>query len=199
MNIPNLIKRIIWFDLDAYFLFTEPDRQFISSISPPSNGELVELDEVEEGVTKLLAFRPDQIKGLLYKRYQSGDRCFAFNNESGVKGYFWVGFGCSPKLDEFASCLKKEANPILLYDAYVDSSMRGRKIHPNLMAFSVKQVDPELRKNWFSFVGVKNLSALKNSRKFFKRHKLVYHVTFDVIGFKFNFYPKFQREDWHET
>lgn len=208
--IKNILRRAIRFDLDAYFLFSDslqPERfrqygnaypknltvDFYVVERPSEDALLINLCKeggyfgaTEQVIIKNLAATSEK-----------ADKCIVVKHENQYVAMSWVALGQAADWPSFAQVPLDRKSVGLLHLSYVKPKYRGHYLQ-RFLDFQRKNL---MAKHGFkqsvSFVGVRNISSMRNSMACNESFKLTYHFSVEVPVFKkINFFPKWNKESW---
>ena len=208
--IREAIRRAFYFDLDAYFMFSdrlngkwlheyaelrpeglEVDFHFVQS--PEDDTNLILL--CQEG--GYFGSSNEQIRNNLASSTARGDRCIVAKHRDQYVAMSWMATGSPLCWPSFARVPLKGHGTGLLHLSFVKSDYRGHYLQRFLDLQRKKYMFDQGLEQSFTFVGVKNLSSLKNCMACNEDFRLIFHLGLDIPIFgRRNFYPKWQREGW---
>lgn len=206
----SIFRRAFRFDVDAYFLFSDSLQsalftQYLNAypksltvnfhiVETPSEDELL-IDLCREGgyfgstdriIRKNLAATSDR-----------ADRCIVAKHENQYVAMSWVALGRIAEWPSFAQAPLAQKKPGLLHLSYVKPEYRGHYLQRFLDVQRKKLLLEHGFEQSVSFVGVNNLSSIRNSMACNESFKLMYHVSVEVpVLKKLNFFPKWNQESW---
>lgn len=127
----------------------------------------------------------------------SGDDCFAFWSADRVVAASWVGYPGSPFLKGFAPAYPLREGEVLRRTVFVDPEFRGS----HLQNFLGMQIDRYLFEEKgilhnIAYVGINNVASAINALRRYDTVSVVYHVEFEVLGRKWNWFPKLRHQRW---
>lgn len=206
----SILRRAFRFDFDAYFLFSDSlQRELLTQyasaypknlpvdfhiIENPSEDQLL-INLCKEG--DYFGSTDQVIKKNLTLASRREDRCIVAMHENQYVAMSWVSLGRSAEWPSFTQVPLTKKKSGLLHLSYVKPEYRGHC----LQRFLDLQRKHLLAEHGFeqsvSFVGVNNLSSVRNSMACNESFKLIYHFSVDVPGReKINFFPKWNKENW---
>jgi hypothetical protein len=208
--VKRIFRRALRFDLDAYFLFSDSlESELLAQYGnvfpqnltvdfhivdkPSEDTLLINLCKeggyfglTDQGVGKNLALTSGR-----------ADRCIVATHENQYVAMSWVALGRNAEWPSFAQVPLTEKSSGLLHLSYVKPEYRGHCLQRFLDLQRKKLLAEEGFKQSVSFVGVNNLSSVRNSMACNESFKLMYHLCVEIPGLKkINFFPKWNQEHW---
>ncbi|SNC74365.1 hypothetical protein SAMN04487881_2262 [Marinobacter sp. es.048] len=206
----SFLRRAFRFDLDAYFLFSDSLESGLLAeyanvypknltveyyiVEKPSEDALLiklckeggYLGSTDQLVRKNLALTSGRV-----------DRCIVAKHENQYVAMSWVALGQRVEWPPFAQVPLTQKSAGLLHLSYVKPEYRGHCLQRFLDLQRKKLLAEHGFEQSVSFVGVNNLSSVRNSMACNESFKLIYHLSFEVPGLKkINFFPKWNQENW---
>ena len=206
----RLLRRAFRFDLDAYFLFADSLKSELleqySNVYPKTL--TVDFYIVEKPAEDLLLINlckeggyfgsTDRVvrKNLALTSGRA-DRCIVAKHENQYVAMSWVALGRPSDWPSFAQAPLVQKSSGLLHLSYVKPEYRGHYLQRFLDLQRKKLLAEQGFEQSVSFVGVNNLSSVRNSMACNESFKLMYHLSVEVPGLKkINFFPKWNQENW---
>ncbi|MBU2955616.1 hypothetical protein [Marinobacter sp. F3R08] len=206
----RIFRRAFQFDLDAYFLFSDSLKRELlaqySGASPESLSakfKIVEKPSEDESLIDLckegdyFGSTDQAIKRNLALTSDREDKCIVAEHENQYVAMSWVSLGRKSLWPSFAQLPLSQENSGLLHLSYVKPEYRGHCLQRFLDLHRKHFLAEHGFAQSVSFVGVNNLSSVRNSMACNESFKLIYHVSVDIPGReKLNFFPKWNQEQW---
>lgn len=206
----SVFRRAFRFDVDAYFLFSDslqldlltqysnvyPNSLTIDFciVEQPSEDELL-IDLCKEG--GYFGSTDQVIRKNLAATSDRADKCIAAKHENQYVAMSWVALGQTADWPPFAQAPLVQKRSGLLHLSYVRPIYRGHYLQRFLDLQRKKLLAEHGFEQSVSFVGVSNLSSMRNSMACNESFKLMYHLSVEIpVLKKFNFFPKWNQENW---
>ena len=206
--IDQLLKRLYFFNIDAYFLFRK-------DISIPSGAEITddsystrEITSIEDPDFERLCVlwneayhENDQVasntgRKELTELLMNGDVCCCLMYGQEPVGMGWLSMLNSQKLPDFSTCLKGMTDAGLNHHDYITKRHRGKGLLSRIHYQQEKTLRQREKKQYYTFVGVNNFASVRQHFKTQDEYKLIYHVKIDIPFFSFNLYPSYRSSGW---
>tara|TARA_R110000850_G_scaffold264954_2_gene394289 strand:- start:6710 stop:7381 length:672 start_codon:yes stop_codon:yes gene_type:complete len=206
----SILRRAFRFDVDAYFLFSDSlQSELIAHYSNAHPKSLtVDFYIVEKPSEDTLLINlckeggyfgtTDQlIRKNLAATSDRADKCIVAKHESQYVAMSWVALGRPSDWPSFAQAPLVQKSSGLLHLSYVKPEYRGHYLQRFLDLQRKKLLAEHRFEKAVSFVGVSNLSSMRNSMACNESFKLTYHFSVEIpVLKKLNFFPKWNQENW---
>ncbi len=206
----RILRRVFRFDLDAYFLFSDSLESALlaqyANICPKNL--TVDFYIVEKPAEDLLLINlckeggyfgstDQEVRKNLALTSGRADRCIVAKRQNQYVAMSWVALGRNAEWPSFAQVPLVQKGSGLLHLSYVKTEYRGHCLQRFLDLQRKKLLVEHGFEQSVSFVGVNNLSSVRNSMACNESFKLMYHLCVEIPGLKkINFFPKWNQEHW---
>ncbi len=204
----NLLNRILYYNLDAYFIFVLSLSNFVDE---PGSDEIVFDDVVVREYTDddfdvLINFicanqnfgkTEREAKIELGWRFAHDYHCVIALVGGQVIGMGWFCISSQVNWPDFARFPDLPEKSGLLLTDFVQINYRGRGIHKAILTLRKKFIKDKGLLNAISFVGVKNFSSVRNYLYICDYYRLTYYLSINFPkGIKFSTFLNKKREKW---
>ena len=208
--VKSILRRAFRFDFDAYFLFSDSLQpglfaQYSNAypksltvdfyiVEKPSEDTLL-INLCKEG--GYFGSTDQMVRRNLALTSDREDRCIVAKHENQYVAMSWVALGRNSEWPSFAQVSLAQKNSGLLHLSYVKPNYRGHCLQRFLDLQRKKLLAERGFEQSVSFVGVNNLSSVRNSMACNESFKLMYHLSVEIpVLKKMNFFPKWNQENW---
>lgn len=141
---------------------------------------------------------PDSVRRVLERWLRQGDECGALWQRGRIVAASWVSYAGSPFLQEgFAAAFALAEAEVLRRTVFVIPDCRGMGLQDALRAgFDNYLATQRGIRSCIAYVGVHNIASAINAYRAYQTATVIYHVTVEVLGAKWNWFPKLSTERW---